>query len=236
MTNKNDTLASAPMPGARVAVLIAPPGFGKTFRALERWDAWPRGLAIDTKHADRDIPPDFPGMEAWTPRELADLLKRWVPRPEWRITYRGPMSFPVDPARPDGNRTVDPIFRAVEQIEDFHLVVDEAAKFMSPTETPGKPDGGLFKIAHEGRTKGQAFTLCAQRAALLPVDMRSCADELWAWCPRERADFEYLKALALEPEMLRGLTAHDAYCIRTLPGTKSETRLVRTDDRQSFGL
>lgn len=216
--DRSDTLKTRATPGPRVSMMIAPPGFGKTHRALERWNAWPRGLAIDTKHQDRAIPPDYPGLEAWTPKELADLLKRWQDRPRWKIVYRGPMTFPADRTKPDGLQSCEPVFRAVDELPDFLLQVDEAAKFCRPNYTPGMPDGGLFRIAHEGRTKGQAFTLCAQRAALLPVDMRSCAEELLAWCPRERSDFDWLKSVAIEPDELRALQSHDCVLIRTPPG------------------
>lgn len=225
-----DTLASPDFPGPRVTCAIGRPGFGKTHRARERWFAWPRAVAIDVKHSDPNVPPDYPGMEAWTPAELARLLRRWGDRERFRIVYRGPTSFPIDATKPDGPATVEPVFRALAELPDFLLTVDEAGRFCSPTYTPGKPDGGLFAIVHQGRTKGQAVTLCAQRASMLPRDLTAAVEEWLAWEPNEPADFEYLRARGIDEEELRNLDGHDAVRVLTLPGRKTSKSVLRKAD------
>jgi hypothetical protein len=222
-----DPLASPDFPGPRVAAFIARPGFGKTTRALERWWAWPRAIAIDSKHADPAIPPDYPGLVAWTPRELASILRDVEDRERFRVCYRGPMTFPKDPAKPDGETTVEPVFRAIARIPDCLFVVDEAAKWMTAQYTPGKPDGGIFSIVMQGRTMGQALTLCTQRAALIPRDLTGMIEEYWAWPMDEPPDRDYLKARGFDLAVLDSLSGHEALVKRSLPGERAEFRIVR---------
>ena len=224
---QTDTLRSPDFPGPRVSCFVARSGFGKTHRARERWFAWPRAVAIDVKHNDPETPPDYPGLEAWNPAELSDLLRRWGERERFRIVYRGQTAFPVDPARPDGAQTVEPIFRALAQLPDYLLTVDEAARFCRRTYTPGQPDDGLFAIVHQGRTKGQAVTLCAQRSSMLPIDLTAGVEEWLAWEPNEPADFEYLRGRGIEEEELRSLSGHDAVRVLTLPGRRTEKSVLR---------
>lgn len=208
MTDPAD-LATPELPGSRVVVMLGMPGCGKTTRSLERWWSWPRALAIDTRLVHNVG--EYPGLIARTPGELAELLEKYQDRERWRITYRGPMAFPVDPARPNGPVTVEPIFDALTDLENALLVVEEADKFCSASFTPGEKAGrGLYAWAHYGRRVGQAVTLCARRAANIPRDVTTTAGEVWAWPVDEPADRDYLKARGFPLDILEELRDHAA--------------------------
>jgi hypothetical protein len=217
-----DPLASPYFPGPRVVAYIARPGFGKTTRALERWWTWPRAVAIDSKHPDTAIPPDYPGLVAWTPRELASILRDVEDRERFRVTYRGPMHFPADPLKPDGPSTVEPVFAALAEIPDCLFVVDECAKWTTATYCPA----GLFRMGMEGRTKGQALTLATQRATFLPRSLTGIIEEYWSWALDEPGDRDYLKARGFDLDALDSLEGHAALVKRSLPGERSEFRIV----------
>lgn len=218
-----DTLATPELPGPRVAVLVGRPGFGKTTRALERWFTWPRAVAIDTKTPERGFPPDYPGLVAWTPRELTKLLRENVDKARFRIVYRGQMEFP-NPHGP--GTTIEPVFNALADIPDCLFTVDETDKWTTATYTPGKPDGGLYAMVHHGRTRGQAVTLCARRAAALPRDLTGSVEEFWAWPLEEPADRDYLKQRGFPLDVLDSLGKYEALVKRTPPGERASFAIV----------
>lgn len=167
-------------PAARIGVFLGPQGSGKTFRARERWWAFPRGIAIDVKHLDGSG--DFPGLVATRPRELAKLIEHYWDAERFRIVYRGQMD-------PD-------IWDALGKIPNYHLCVDETDKHVSASWCPD----GMYNIAHHGRTEGQALTLCGRRPANITRDLTALADELWTWPMDEPNDLKHLKARGFQEE------------------------------------
>jgi hypothetical protein len=209
-----DTRSSPEFPGPRVAAYIGKPGWGKTFRARERWFTWPRCIAIDTKNPDPSIPPDYPGIVVWTPQELAAQLRKRIDAERFRIVYRGQMSFPIDPMKPNGASTVEPIFAALTAVHDVLLTVDETDKWTSANYTPE----GLYSFIHHGRTLGQAVTLCARRPTNLPRDLTSSVEEFWSWPLDEPLDIKYLLDRGFDESVYPTLPKFAAYVKRTPPG------------------
>lgn len=191
--------------GPRVAVLLGMPGCGKTTRSLARWESFSRCVALDTRLV-RGVG-EYPGIVATTPAELAELLRKLGDEPRWRITYRGPLySRHLDPTDEHNGIAFEVIFAALKELENVLVVVDEADKCCSAIYTPP----GLYAMAHYGRRIGQAVTLCARRAANIPRDITTTADEVVAWPVDEPADRKYLDARGFDLQVLDTLSDHAA--------------------------
>lgn len=198
-------LASTELPGARVSCLFAKPGAGKTTVSRARAALWPRVLFLDSKARHTGMG-EYPGMVATTGKELAQLLRDFAGRERWRISYRGPVAVPVDPSKPDKGLTSEAFFRVMARIPDFLLVVEEAETYMSASYCPA----GLFDMVRQGRTIGQAVTVCAHRPADVARDLTAVADEIITWPMHEPRDREAIAGRGFDLALLDTLAGHES--------------------------
>jgi hypothetical protein len=215
-------LATPELPGPRILVALGMPGCGKTTWSLERWFTWPRAVALDTRQV-RGVG-EYPGRIVTTPKELAAALRELAGKERWRLTYRGPLySAKLDPPEAQLGTSFETVFRALALLEHVLVVVDEGDKCCTAQYTPE----GLYSIAHYGRRLGQAATVCARRAANIPRDLTTTADEVAAWPVDEPADRRYLADRGFDVELLDTLRNHSALVRRRLEDGTSSFRVER---------
>jgi hypothetical protein len=178
----DDDLASAELPDARVVYLVGKPGSGKTATSRARVALFPRVLVVDT--LARNGEGQYHHLVISDPDELAEFLEERGGEPRWRVSYRGPVFFPVDPAKPHGAKSCEAFFNALADIPNFLLVVEEAETYMTADAAPK----GIFDIVRKGRTSGQAITLCAHRFTDLARDLTAVADLGICWRLKEPGD------------------------------------------------
>lgn len=222
MTTSPPVLATPKLPTARTVCLFAKTGFGKTSTCLCYADLWPRVIQLDTK-ARHTGQGEYPGLIASTPRELAKLLELHVPRPRFRIAYRGPVLTPADPAHPDGEQTSEPFFRALARIPNFLLVVEEAEAYMSPAYCPG----GLFDMVRQGRTLGQGVIIMAHRPADVARKLTSVAEEIIAWPAQEPRDRDVLESRGFPTYLLDTLQRYQSIRMHAPEGEAARFYLCR---------
>lgn len=194
--------STPPMPGSRIAALLGKTGSGKTWTSLDRYFTWERAVAIDTKLGGRQG--EYPGWVAGSLRELEDLLEETKKLPEgWRISYRGPTHFPRPGKEVDPVLDAEPLFRILERVENYLLVVEEAADFCTDRKCPPS----LKKIAFKGRHRGQALTINSQRPASVAKLLLAEAQLVIAWPMQDPGDRESLRFRGFPLEVLDGLEA-----------------------------
>jgi hypothetical protein len=217
-------LETPELPDARIAFLCAKTGHGKTATSLCRAALFPRVLMVDSKarYTGRG---EYPGLVATTGRELEELLREFQGRERWRIAYRGPVLVPVNAGKPDGEKTCEAFFRRVSRIPNFLLVLEEAQNYMTASTMPE----GLWKMTLEGRTLGQALTVCSQRPALVARDLTANADQIIAWPGIEPNDQKVLEARGFDPTILASLKGHNSLRLSAPEGGERNFFLCRCD-------
>lgn len=213
------------LPSARVSLLIAKTGHGKTSVSRARAALWKRRLFVDSKARHTGVP-EYWGMVARTGKELRALLDKHQEREAWTIDYTGPVAVPVDPAKPDGPKTSEAFFRVMARIPNYLLVVEEAENHMTASSCPE----GLFAIAREGRTLGQCLTLCAHRPADLARKVTAIADEIVAWPGIEPADMDALKDRGFDMDLLRSLDGHNSLRLHAPEGGEQRFYVCRCEE------
>ncbi len=210
-------LRSAKLPGPRVAFLLGLTGSGKTEVSRKRFDAFDRAIALDVQRKDGSG--EYWGRLVHSPGELADVLEEYAGKPRWKICYRGPMEFPVDPKKPDGAKTSEPLFDALADIDNYLLVVEEAELFMTASDCPR----GIFRMARQGRRFGQALTLCAHRPQDVARKLTAVAAEICVWAGLfEPEDFKVVKARGFDETIYKTLKWHQS--IRRVQESKDVAR------------
>jgi hypothetical protein len=216
-------LATPDLPGPRTSLLVGKTGFGKTSVSLARRDLWPRSIALDTKARHTGIP-EYPGLAARNPRELADLLEEHGDRPRWRISYQGSVLAPVDPAKPDGPQSPERFFRALARVTNYLLIVEEAEKVMGANR---KAPGGLYDMARLGRTLGQSLTLCCHRPADVDVNIRAVTEEVVVWPCQEPADRDALEDRGFDFDILESLQRYQSMRMHQPEGGRADFYICR---------
>jgi hypothetical protein len=164
-------------------------------------------------------------MIATTGKELQQLLKANLGRPRWRISYRGPVVVPVNPGKPDGEKTCEAFFRAVARIPNYLLVLEESQNYMTAQTLPQ----GLKDMVLEGRTIGQAITACSQRPALVSRTLTANADEVVAWPGIEPNDVKVLEERGFDPDLLGSLKGYNSIRMYKPEGERKQFFLCRCD-------
>ena len=222
MTDALPVLETPDLPGARVSCLFAKTGHGKTACSLERMKLWPRSLALDTK-ARHTGQGEYPGMVAWTPKELARLLEDHQDRPRWRISYRGAGEILRDPSNPAKGSPSEPFFSALARLRNYLLIIEEAERYMTASYCPD----GLFNMVRQGRTIGQAVTVCAHRPADVARKLTSVADEVVVWPCQEPADRDVLRMRGFDFDLLDTLKGHESLRLHAPEGERTEFYVCR---------
>lgn len=197
-------LSTPPMPGSRVAFFLGKTGSGKTSCSLARWFTWDRAVAIDTKLGGGRG--EYPGWPANSLRELEDLLKKFREIPKWRISYRGPVHFTPAGKPLDKVADAEPLFRVLERVDNYLLVVEEAAQVCTDRKAPPS----LLKMNFRGRHRGQALSINSQRPASVAKDLLSEAQLGVGFPMHDPGDREALRFRGFDLDAMRDLGGHES--------------------------